>query len=160
MEAGIPVLPVYNGDNTALDDVKAIINGTVPGLERDSEHWPLVKYVFKEQILELVSTQHATDVAARKRDVAARVKALPARKSEEAASGLSPERQLALLMERRPMSRVGRKLQEKRLSSRPLLTPPTMAALEAQAQPLSSLAPCCCAAPSSPSGGPSSYSPS
>jgi len=97
-EAGIPVLPVYNGDDTALGDVKAIIMGTVPGLERDSEHWPLVKYVFKEQIIELVSTQHATDVAARKREVAERVKALPTREREETAAVLSPERQMALVI--------------------------------------------------------------
>ena len=53
MRASIPIHPVYNGDNKP-DDIKAIIDGKVEGLEKSSEHFGLVRYIFdNQQIQEL-----------------------------------------------------------------------------------------------------------
>ena len=54
-QQGIPVIPIYNGEQSLLKDVKDVIDGKVAGLAKGSEHWHLVEYVFKEQIQELVS---------------------------------------------------------------------------------------------------------
>ena len=76
--AGIPIIPIYNGDVSALNDIKDHINGNVNGLEQGSEIFEdLVKYIFKEQILELVSTQHASEVAKRLKEIARRIHGMP-----------------------------------------------------------------------------------
>ena len=78
-EAGIPVVPIYNGDSCGLTDIKDHIDGKVVGLGRETEVYnDLIKYVFKEQIVELVSTQHAADTAGRIAMLAERIRALPA----------------------------------------------------------------------------------
>ena len=77
-EAGIPIIPIYNGDDSSLMDIKNHIDGKVAGLSPGSQIYEgLVKYIFKEQILELVSTQHASDVAQRLRKLAKRIQELP-----------------------------------------------------------------------------------
>lgn len=75
MEAGVPVIPVYSADDVSLRDVKAVIDGRVDGLSRDAEHFSLVQYCFKEQIVEVVSTQHAAEASIRRKDIAARARA-------------------------------------------------------------------------------------
>ena len=74
-EAGIPIIPIYNSDFSALQDIKDHIDGKVEGLGRGTEVYEqLVKYVFKEQIIELVSTQHASEVAQRLAQLADRIR--------------------------------------------------------------------------------------
>lgn len=48
-DAGIPVMPVYNGDKSSLQDVKDHIDGKVEGLGEGTDvYQTLIKYVFKE----------------------------------------------------------------------------------------------------------------
>ena len=72
-EAGIPVLPIYNGDVSGLLQIKDLIDGRVKGLGKDAAEYDLIKYVFKEQVLELVSTQHASENAQRIAELAQRI---------------------------------------------------------------------------------------